>query len=431
MDSLKRKRCCLQKDKKIKVLHLSYSDLKGGAAISCYRLHQALSKFSKIDSKILVVEKYSKFKNVYSFENYLTLSLNLLLKKIIFRFFKFQKKKAKISQSMNFFSIMNIDSKIKKFDPDIIHLHWINNEMVSIKNIGKLKYKKVWTFTDMWPFCGSEHYPDYIRYKEGYNYKNKPKENYGIDIDRFIWLKKNKYFDNKIRIVCISEWLKNKAKASFLFKKNLFNVIPCTINTKEWLPINKKISQNNLKISSKQKVFLFSCSTGTLDKRKGFDTILKIFNSKKYLKKNYLVIILGNVHKKDLKKIKFKNIIIDKFYMGNSLILRKLYSAADILLMPSTLEAFGQTAIEAGSCNIPTVGFMNTGVQDSITHKKTGYIAKFSDIKDFSKGIEWCLKNISKLRITTRKEIIDKFDYRVIAKQYEKLYIDVFKNEKN
>ena len=117
--------------------------------------------------------------------------------------------------------------------------------------------------------------------------------------------------------------------------------------------------------------------------------------------------------------------------MGNSLILRKLYSAADILLMPSTLEAFGQTAIEAGSCNIPTVGFMNTGVQDSITHKKTGYIAKFSDIKDFSRGIEWCLKNINKLGITTRKEIIDRFDYRVIAKQYEKLYIDVFKNEKN
>ena len=421
----------MKKEKNIKVLHLSYSDLKGGAAISCFRIHQALSKFSKINSKMLVVEKYSKFKNIYTFENYFTLSLHLFLKKIIFRFFKFQKKKAKISQSMNFFSIININSKIKKFNPDIIHFHWINNEMVSIKNIGELKYKKVWTFTDMWPFCGSEHYPDYIRYKDGYNYKNKPKENYGLDIDRLIWQKKKKYINSKIRVVCISEWLKNKAKASFLFKKSLFNVIPCTINTKDWLPTNKKVSQDYLKISSNQKVFLFSCSTGTLDKRKGFDTVLKIFNSKKYLKKNYLVIILGNIDKKDLKKIKFKNIIIDEFYMGNSLILRKLYSASDILLMPSTSEAFGQAAIEAGSCNIPTVAFMDTGAQESVIHKKTGYIAKFLDIKDFSKGIDWCLKNINNLRITTRKEIRNKFDYPVVAKQYEKLYMDIFKNEEN
>ena len=35
----------------------------------------------------------------------------------------------------------------------------------------------------MWPFCGSEHYPDYIRYKDGYNYKNKPKKKSDNDLD--------------------------------------------------------------------------------------------------------------------------------------------------------------------------------------------------------------------------------------------------------
>ena len=74
---------------------------------------------------------------------------------------------------------------------------------------------------------------------------------------------------------------------------------------------------------------------------------------------------------------------------------------------------------------------MDTGAQESVIHKKTGYIAKFLDIKDFSKGIDWCLKNINNLRITTRKEIRNKFDYPVVAKQYEKLYMDFFKNEEN
>ena len=84
--------------------------------------------------------------------------------------------------------------------------------MISIKNIGTLNYKKVWTFTDMWPMSGTEHYPDYNRYINGYNSLNKPNENYGIDLDKFVWEKKKKYFKNSFKIISISGWLKKKIK---------------------------------------------------------------------------------------------------------------------------------------------------------------------------------------------------------------------------
>ena len=42
----------------VKVLHVNYSDIKGGAAIGVNRFHKALLK-SGIDSKILVCDKNS------------------------------------------------------------------------------------------------------------------------------------------------------------------------------------------------------------------------------------------------------------------------------------------------------------------------------------------------------------------------------------
>ena len=53
--------------------------------------------------------------------------------------------------------------------------------------------------------------------------------------------------------------------------------------------------------------------------------------------------------------------------------------------MPSRIEAFGQVALEAGSCSLPTISFRNTGVEDIVDHKKNGYLAKISKYKRFSK----------------------------------------------
>ena len=138
----------------------------------------------------------------------------------------------------------------------------------------------------------------------------------------------------------------------------------------------------------------------------------------------YLVIILGDIDKQSLKKIKFKYKNYNNFYMGDVNFLKFVYCSSDLLLMPSTLEAFGQTAIEAGSCNIPTVGFKDTGLDNAIIHKKTGYLCPKNNIKGFEKGIDWSLKNKNKLNISTRKNIIKYFDYNIIAKEYQKIYLN-------
>ena len=65
---------------------------------------------------------------------------------------------------------------------------------------------------------------------------------------------------------------------------------------------------------------------------------------------------------------------------------KKLYNAGDVMVVPSKMETFGQTALESITCGTPVVAF-NTGLSDIIDHKENGYLAEFLNVKDLFCGI--------------------------------------------
>ena len=115
------------------------------------------------------------------------------------------------------------------------------------------------------------------------------------------------------------------------------------------------------------------------------------------------------------------------------MIFKLLYSAADLLVIPSRLETFGQSIIEAASCNTPSIGFKDTGVQEAIKHKETGYLADNNDIEDFFNGIKWCFNEIkdknNQLGVKARTNIEQNFSYECISQKYLKLYENLLKNK--
>ena len=110
----------------------------------------------------------------------------------------------------------------------------------------------------------------------------------------------------------------------------------------------------------------------------------------------------------------------------NEIIFRIIYSAADLFLIPSKLEALGQTAIESGSCSTPSIGFKNTGVTQVIDHKENGYLSNYCDVEDLNNGVKWCIKEIGEknnlLGQNARKKILSHFSEEIITKKYEKVY---------
>ena len=98
--------------------------------------------------------------------------------------------------------------------------------------------------------------------------------------------------------------------------------------------------------------------------------------------------------------------------------LKLIYSAANVVMVPSLLETFGLVGYEAIHCGAPCVVFKNTGLSSIIDHKETGYVAKYKSEDDFLNGINWCLENFNNKENEINKKAIKKFNNDNITKDY-------------
>ncbi len=185
----------------MKILNISYSDLFGGAAKSAYRIHKVIDSLKpKHKSTMFVIKKISSEKKIYSFDDF----TNQLLFKLknYFGIFISKFDKNPNPKSYNFFS-----SPILKFinnsDFDLINLHWINAETLSINDVKKITKPFIITMHDMWWICGTENYLNhkdrkYIR-GDFQNFFSK------MSYKKKIGLK-------PLAIVCPSKWLAKNIK---------------------------------------------------------------------------------------------------------------------------------------------------------------------------------------------------------------------------
>ena len=149
------------------VLHVNFYDISGGSAIAANRLHNELRNID-IDSRCFVRKKITTDNYIYSpqgtitdIRNKLNIQIEQMVKRVI------ANKKIE-SLSIGFLPDTNL-KYIKKNNPDLVHLHWINGGFLNIATIAKINKPLIWTFHDMWPACGTEHYlENSYRYKEGF-----------------------------------------------------------------------------------------------------------------------------------------------------------------------------------------------------------------------------------------------------------------------
>tara|TARA_B100001964_G_C14213064_1_gene591403 strand:- start:602 stop:1828 length:1227 start_codon:yes stop_codon:yes gene_type:complete len=405
------------------ILHINYSDFSGGSAIACSRLHSALLK-KNINSWMAVCNSNFKQKNILTFSNKKNKFEYLLKKNTSRLILKFFENKNKVDYSISFFN-NPIFKEILGLEFDIINFHWIGNETLSLKQLSSFKKPKIWTLLDMWPFLGAEHIN--YSYKSKFDYWNNSEilDKQFFEINKWMLKRKMKYYDSNIKLVSISRWLANKASESLLFRDKEIDVIPCTLDFEIWRPLERTIARKILNIENK-KTILFSSSGGTWNYNKGFNLLVEALKNFKNLKDIHLV-ILGKLKKSDLKNLEISFTEIPKVFFGDVANLINIYSSVDLVVIPSLIEAFGQVALEAASCNVPTVAFKNTGVTEIIEHKKNGYLAEFNNSEDLFNGINWCLEdyNLQLLKNNSREIALKKFSNDLIVKKYQKIYEDI------
>lgn len=386
----------------MKILNVSYSDLFGGAAKSAFRIHKCLLN-SNINSKILVVKKISKDKNVIEYQNYFE-KLKFKLKNYFFIIIsKFYKSNP---VSFNFFNspLLKI---INNYEADFVNLHWINSETISIEDIGKINKPLIITLHDMWFFTGIENY-----IMDNNNYWKNYQTLKNTNIISYFFLKKKIRNIRNFYVITPSRWMGKLAKSSKLMNKSSIKTIPYPLDTEFYKPNKKYPKKSNAVVK-----ILFVAFGNIFEKRKGLDLLLNSLNL--INKKNFELTIVGNFKKQPIsdKNFKIKNIGMIK----DDAHLIKIYNTTDIVAIPSRVDNLPNVGLESHSCGKPIIAFKIGGMSDIVDNNKTGYLVKPFCLKTFSQKLEILIKNYNlrkKFSYNARKKALRKWNEKYIAKKY-------------
>lgn len=408
----------------MKVVHVNTTDNQGGAARAAYRLHRALLDAS-IDSKMLVQVKSLDDYTVIGAQNNLQKAASFLRPFLDSLPTKLYKKQASLPFSTAWAPYNGMVQRINALSPDIVHLHWIGNGMIRIEEIAKIQAPIVWTMHDSWAFTGGCH----VRW-ECNKYKNKCgscpilASNKEYDLSTSVFKRKETVYA-KIKNLTItgpSRWISSCASESHLLKSRKVINLPIPLDTLLFSPIEKHNARSILNLPKNKKLILFGAKSATTDVNKGFKQLVEGIN--KLNNNDVELLIFGSSKPKESQGLKLKTHYLG--HLHDEISLKLVYNAADVMIVPSIQETFGQTASEAMSCGTPVVAFGTTGLLDIVDHKINGYLAQPFDTDDLAYGIEWILlhPNYEELSKNSRHKVLSSFDSKFVTKNY----IDLYKN---
>jgi len=409
----------------LKVELVSYADINGGAFRATYRLNRAFVAAGQ-DSILRVSAKYSDDWRVIASNPTGKSRVQARLKTLSNRLMGFQKSHNKTLYTAAAFFSSGLVRVINSSDSQLVNLHWVGENMLSVEEIGRINKPIVWTIHDMWPFCGAEHYTDDAqgaRFETGYASNNRPIGNSGLDLDRWVWNRKIKAWHNPMHIVAPSQWLAECARRSVLMRDWPITVIPNPLNIRIYKPRPRQIAREVFNLPEDRQLIAFGALHAEIDPRKGFDMLLAALRLISRNTKNIACVVFGQSEPE-----KIPDIGMPIYWMGHlydDLSLTMLYSAVDVMVVPSRQENLPQSGTEAQACGCPVVAFNCTGLPSVVNHKKTGYLAEAYSISDLASGISWVLENEERrqeLSRAARARAVSLWSEEVVIPQYLDIY---------
>ena len=394
----------------------------GGGFWATYRLFEALER-AGADVRLFVINSKTGHEKVISLSKIYARYWHRMV-----RFLDGLPSRAYPNRSQQIFSNAQLGStalirKIKVFNPDILHLHWINGGAFQLSKLKEFHIPIVWSHHDMWAFTGGCHYTGectkYLR-KCGDCPILKSKEKFDLS-RKNINRKLSIYTEiEKLTNIGLSNWMLDELNKSPLMKGRNNLVLPNPIDSAFYKNIPKNEAKAQLGLELDKRYILFSAMNATTDRRKGFE---ELYQALKLMPQHGDVelLVMGGNRNRELEEFHFKVRYLG--FINNWEKIKKIYSSVEMLITPSLQENLSNAVMESLSCGTPVVAFNIGGNSDMITHKKNGYLADLGDPKGLSDGIQWILKNSTEqLGKNARNSVIRKFDYNVVTHRYLNLY---------
>jgi len=410
---------------------VAFSDSRGGAAIAALQQVCAMRAERDISVSFVVAEK--KIEGSVSFgPNKIQKLLHFILRVISHLLTRLQFTSNTSKHSLNLFSSQHVLNYCNK-DKDCLHIHWFNNDTLSIKELGLLLKNTsclvVITLHDEWFFSGSEHCAEIEskRYLTGYRYKNSNVK--GFDLN--LWTFKRKlrlcqFFEQKnVIFTTPSSYLTEKAKSSFLLKNANVIKIPNIIDCLTFYVKNKRVCRRILELPQEKLIILFG-AIGGASHLKGSDLLLSALERMKLFAPE-LTITLLTFGGSTVNKVAISGYeTINLGHISSKDTLTNIYASADVTIVPSRLEAFGQVAAESLACATPVIAFNNSGLTDIIQHERSGLLVESFEVEALATAIVRILSmpisERRKMGEAGREFVQEKFSQDTVVKEWKKIY---------
>ena len=303
--------------------------------------------------------------------------------------------------------------KLKEENPDIIHLHNLHGNYI---NLGLLfdflkdfKGKILWTLHDCWAFTGKcAHYTDAKCFKWKDKCENCPQVNryppsIFLDQSKKMFLDKKRWYSMlpNLHVICVSDWLKNETKQSFLLGEQsveriynwidyrTFKFTPGSVKKDLHLPEDKKI------------VLCVGAAWNNGDEK--FKKLLQLSDE---LNDDYLLLVVGKINS----KAKKKNIMYVPYVSGREK-MAEIYTVADVYLHLSTEDTFGLVIGEAMACGTPVVVINSTACSEVIGDEGCGGVVENNDIMQIVNKIsEITAAGKQSYSVKCRNYVMEKYD---------------------
>ncbi len=399
----------------MKVLIVNTSEEGGGAAVAATRLREALTN-NGVKAFMLVRDHGLASRWHFLWERVVIWLSNLLSRRHLFQV-----------------SIANAGTDITKTqefqNADIVHLHWVNQGFLSLKDIQKiLRSGKpvVWTMHDMWPMTAICHHAyECERYQEACGQCHFLRRPGADDLSASVFRKKQKVLADADRLVfvAVSHWLAGRAQKSALVGSFPIKVIPNVLPLQQFTIVNRLDAQTALDAEAPH-VIAFGAARID-DPIKGFSYLveaLRILTGEggPYRADDFRLLLFGQVRDGAV----LDTIPVPYVHLGfvdDAYRLSQIYSAAHVTVSSSLYETFGQTLIEAMACGSVPVSFDGAGQTDIIQHQQNGYLARRLSAQSLAEGISWALQcGLSAQEL--RRSVIRRYSEQVVARQYINLY---------
>lgn len=318
--------------------------------------------------------------------------------------------------------------KIKKYSPDIIHIHNLHGSYINIPLLFKYIKKKnipvVWTLHDCWAFtaiCSHFSLVGCKKWQDGCNHCPQAKElsSSHFDFTNYVWRLKQNWFTGveKLIIVTPSRWLQQLVEKSFL-KEYDVRTIYNGIDLETFKAMESSFRENNQLENEKIVLGIAYKWNGS----KGLDVFLEL---SKLLPKDYKIVLVGTDESID---DKLPSNILSIHKTENQQKLAEIYSSANVFVNATREEVLGLVNLESLACGTPVITF-NTGGSPECIDRTCGVIVKQNDIETLKNEIiRICSKNPYSEKDCTNRALL--FDKEKQIEQYIQLYRSIKNTER-